>query len=110
MLELSFKYFRGLYIGLLILVFVIGFGTLGYMTIEGYNLIEGFYMTLITVSTVGFSEIRPLSDAGRLFTSFLILSSFGTFAYAATSVGGSLLSGKYRYFFKNYKMIQSITS
>ena len=108
MLQLSFQYFKGLYFGLLFLVAVIFIGTVGYMVIEDYNTIEGFYMTLITVSTVGFKEVKPLSDEGRLFTSFLILSSFGTFAYAATSVGSSVLSGKYRHFFKNYVLIQAI--
>ena len=42
-------------------------------------------MTIITVSTVGFQEVRPLSEGGRIFTSMLIISSFGTFAYAITS-------------------------
>lgn len=110
MLKLSFKYFRGLYFGLIILLFLIAIGTAGYMVIEEYSFIEGFYMTIITVSTVGFAEVHPLSEAGRLFTSFLILSGFGTFAYAATSVGGSILSGQYNYFFKNYKLMQAISS
>lgn len=110
MLRLSFQYFRGLYFGLLFLIVVITVGSVGYMFIEDYTFNEGFYMTLITVSTVGFGEVRPLSDEGRLFTSFLILSSFGTFAYAATSVASNVLSGDYKYFFKNYKLIQEISN
>jgi len=65
--------------GLLFLVAVfmaslLGFGTLGYRTIEsGWSLGDAFYMTVITVSTVGFTELHPLSPQGRLFTILLIL-------------------------------------
>ena len=48
-------------------------GTLGYILIESYSLLEGIYMTVVTISTVGFSEVKPLSDGGRIFTIFLIL-------------------------------------
>ena len=84
------------------------FGILGFMYIEDYGPLDAFYMTLITVSTVGYKEVQPLSDSGKLFTSCLILSSFGTFAYAASSIGVGVLSGKYRYYFKNYRLEQEI--
>jgi voltage-gated potassium channel len=62
---------------LFVVVFVaslLGFGTLGYRTIEsGWSLGDAFYMTVITVSTVGFTELHPLSPQGRLFTMLLIL-------------------------------------
>jgi voltage-gated potassium channel len=47
-------------------------GTIGFSLIEGYSLFDAFYMTLITITTVGYAEIHPLSQAGRLFNSFLI--------------------------------------
>src|SRR5271170_2226407 len=47
-------------------------GTLGFMLIEHYPWFDAFYMTLITISTVGYGEIHPLSPAGRVFNSFLI--------------------------------------
>src|ERR1700682_5675406 len=47
-------------------------GTLGFIFIEGYTTFDAFYMTLITVSTVGYAEVHPLSHAGRVFNSFLI--------------------------------------
>lgn len=47
-------------------------GTIGFRVIEGYSLFEAFYMTLITITTVGYQEIRPLSQVGRVFNSFLI--------------------------------------
>ena len=48
-------------------------GTVGFVVIDGYPLFDAFYMAVITVATVGYSEIRPLSPAGRVFNSFLIL-------------------------------------
>ena len=53
---------------------VIGFGTVGYMTIEDQSLLDAFYMTAITVTTVGFREAFPLSAEGKAFT---IMLSFG---------------------------------
>jgi voltage-gated potassium channel len=57
--------------GLLVLTLCIG--TVGFQLVEGYSLFDAFYMTLITISTVGYQEVRPLSHAGRIFNSFLIL-------------------------------------
>src|SRR5947209_14808959 len=47
-------------------------GTAGFSLIEGYGIFDAFYMTLITITTVGYQEIRPLSHAGRVFNSFVI--------------------------------------
>lgn len=48
-------------------------GTIGFHIIEGYSFFDAFYMTLITVTTVGYAELHPLSHAGRVFNSFVIL-------------------------------------
>ena len=56
-----------------LLISSLGFGTIGFMVVEGYPAFDAFYMTLITVATVGYMEIHPLSHAGRVFSSFLIL-------------------------------------
>lgn len=61
-------------------------GALGYMYIEQYPFIDALYMAVITISTVGFGEIHPLSETGRLFTIFYILSGVGCLAYAVSSV------------------------
>ncbi|MCH9822459.1 MAG: potassium channel protein [Bacteroidetes bacterium] len=108
MFRQTLTYFKGFYLSIIILAGILVFGILGYMYFEDYVLLDAFYMTLITVSTVGYKEVQPLSDSGKLFTSFLILSSFGTFAYAASSIGVGILSGKYRYYFKNYRLEQEI--
>ncbi len=56
-------------------------GTAGYHYLEGFSYLDAFYMTVITISTVGFGEVQTLSEAGRLFTIFLILFGFGALAF-----------------------------
>jgi voltage-gated potassium channel len=58
-------------LGLLAFSFAVGVG--GFMLLENYPFIDAFYMTVITASTVGFGEVHPLSDVGRVFVSFYIL-------------------------------------
>src|SRR6202030_3097229 len=55
-----------------LLVFTLFIGTLGFRLIENYSFFDAFYMTLITITTVGYQELRPLSHAGRVFNSVLI--------------------------------------
>jgi voltage-gated potassium channel len=57
-------------------------GTLGYMAIDGYPFLDAMYMTVISVATVGFGELHPLSSAGRVFTMALIMGGFSVFTYA----------------------------
>jgi voltage-gated potassium channel len=85
------NFFKGLLFPLLLLSILIGIGTAGYMIIETYNFLEALYMTVITVASVGFNEVRPLSADGRIFTIILIMVNIGLFTYFI-----SLLS---RYFF-----------
>lgn len=98
-----FKFFKATKIHrpLLLIASIISIGTWGYVYIEDYNLADAFYMTIITVGTVGYGEIHPLSDVGRLFTSGLILSTLGIFAYALTIISQSLVEGDARRYFAN---------
>lgn len=57
-------------------------GTAGYMMIEGWNLLDALYMSLITLSTIGYGETHPLGDTGRIFTMGLILVGVGNIAYS----------------------------
>ena len=59
--------------GLLILAGIIAAGTIGYMQIEGWAFNDAVFMTVITISTVGYGEVNPLSETGRIFTIFLIV-------------------------------------
>ncbi len=56
-----------------LIVFIMLIGTVGFRVIDGYSLFDAFYMTLITITTVGYQEIHPLSHAGRVFNTLLIL-------------------------------------
>ena len=67
---------KGILTPILLMGGVTVLGTLGYILIEGFNFLEALYMTIITIASVGFSEVRPLSEAGRIFTIFLILFLF----------------------------------
>lgn len=58
---------------------VILFGTSGYMTLEGWSFIESVYMVIITLSTVGFMEVRPLSNVSRVMTILVIFGGVGAF-------------------------------
>ncbi len=69
-------------------------GTLGYCFIEGYTVIEAVYMTVITISTVGFTEVQPLSMAGRAFTAAFILVNIGVFAYLLAAFSYYVIDGK----------------
>lgn len=69
-------------------------GTIGYMWLSGYNFVDALYMTVITVTTVGFGELQPFSPEEKIFTIFLILTSITIFGYAVTAFSEYLVSGK----------------
>lgn len=104
----SFRQFSRLFIPLGLIILIVLIGIIGFCLIEGYSVFDAFYMTVITVATVGFQEIQPLSDQGRLFTIFLIITSFGTFAYAVTSISKYVVDGELNQYFKNFKVSAAI--
>ena len=73
--------FKKLQVGLGIIFVIILTGTFGYMFIEGWTLFDSFYMTIITISTTGFKELRPLSTAGMVLTVGLIITGVLALAY-----------------------------
>jgi voltage-gated potassium channel len=107
MLSIFKSYYR-FYAPLLILLSLWVIGTIGYVLIDNYNWFDAFYMTIITVATVGYGEVAPLSHAGKLFTAFLIITSFGTFAYAVSSITKFVIDGEFNEFFKNRKLNATI--
>lgn len=74
---------------------VIILGMIGYQIIEGWSFNEALYMTFITVSTVGFQEVRPLSPTGRIFTIVLILSGIAVIATGANFIFSSIIEGTF---------------
>ena len=77
-----------------LIVFVIGVGTIGYMSIEGWGFWDSFYMTVITLTTVGYREIHDLSFNGRLFTIVLLIGGAGTVFYALSTGARFVLEGE----------------
>ncbi|MDD9301528.1 MAG: NAD-binding protein [Desulfobacter sp.] len=69
-------------------------GTLGYMIIEEWNVMDSAYMTAITLSTVGFLEVQEQTNAGRIFTIFLIFAGVGYFLYLGGVIIGSVVEGE----------------
>ena len=79
---------------LLSLIILIGGGTFGYSTIEDWNLFESLYMTIITLTTVGYNEVHNLSHQGQIFTIFLIIFGVGTIAYTIGSMIQFMVEGQ----------------
>jgi voltage-gated potassium channel len=79
---------------ILLVTIIISFGTIGYMLIEGWGLLDSLYMTVITLSTVGFKEVGDLSTSGRLFTIILIIGGVGTVLYALGKGARFILEGE----------------
>ncbi len=69
-----------------------GIGTLGYFVLEGWSVLDSFYMTFITLTTIGFAEVRPLSESGKLFTIAISAVGIGTFAYIASRTVQSIVT------------------
>lgn len=66
------------------LLLVLAFGTTGYVVIEGWSVFDAAYMTVITMTTVGYEEVRPLSQAGRAFNFLVMLGGVGLMLYILT--------------------------
>jgi len=80
--------------GGLLMLFWLVLGTIVYASLQGWSLLDGLYMTVITISTVGFHEIRPLSSAAQLFTIFLIGAGLTTALYTLTRIGQTVFEGE----------------
>ncbi len=84
---------------ILIFVLLLIIGTLGYHFLEGVSLFDAFYMTIITITTVGYGEVIKLSPAGRVFTSVLIILGVGTAMYALLIVAQKAVELKWNEIF-----------
>ncbi len=78
-------------IGVLVTFTFLVIGTVGYTVLEHFTLLDAIYMTVITITTVGFGEIQPLSSTGRIFTMFLILFGFGSIGFLVAAFTEALV-------------------
>jgi len=72
---------KRLVLSAVLIALIVSFGTIGYMVIEGWNFMDSLYMTIITLTTVGFKEVNDLSLSGRIFTIVLLIGGVGTVFY-----------------------------
>lgn len=80
------------------------FGVAGYMYLEGWNLFDASYMTLITIATVGYGETHPLSHMGRAFTMVLIVGGIGVLTYGLGAATAFLVEGELQQLLRRRKM------
>jgi len=103
-LSVKFSSFRRVLLTVFFLAIVLLIGSLGYAIVEGWSLAESLYMTIITLSTVGFQEVQPLSENGRIFTIFLIIIGFSTVGYGIGNLSAFFIEGELQEIFRMHKM------
>ncbi len=87
---------RHIFISISVWLLIVIAGTLGYMAIEGWNLQDSFYMTVITYSTVGYGEVHNISKVGEIYTMCLIFLGVGFYLYVAGAIIQFMVEGKIR--------------
>jgi len=100
---------RNLIILSLLSLFMLALGVIGYMVLEDWDFLDALYMTIITVTTVGFSEVRHLSPEGRLFTLILIFIGVGLVLYVTGSVVQFMVEGQIRHILGRRKLNKKIS-
>lgn len=91
-----------------LILIVIAFGTVGYQLIEGWNFLDALYMTIITLTTVGYREVHELSSSGMIFTMVLLLVGVGTFLYALSAGAKIILEGELQELFGRKRLEKKI--
>ena len=87
---------RHLKVSLLVLSLLVTIGTAGYMSIEGWRLLDALYMTIITLGTVGFKEVGELGDTGKIFTMVLIVVGVSVLGYIVGSLAQIMFEGQFQ--------------
>jgi voltage-gated potassium channel len=96
--------------GIALLIGIVAAGTTGYHFIEHLNFLDSLYMTIITVSTVGFNEVgnQPLTVAGKIFTMGLIVTSLGSLVYVGANMTRFIFDGELTNYIKTYRVDKKI--
>ena len=89
---------------MVLIILVIFIGTIGFHLIEGWSFLDCLYMTVITIFTVGFKEVRELSPQGQVFTIFVILGGVGTAIFAFTKIAEIAFEGGIKKFWRRRRM------
>jgi len=107
------RFYRNTYrqraiISISFVVIVLLAGTIGYHQIEGWAVFDSFYMTVITLTTIGFQELHPLSENGRIFTVVLVFFGLGVVFYAINNGIKALLEGELQGVFEKRRLDKMI--
>ncbi|MCX6209510.1 MAG: NAD-binding protein [Bacteroidetes bacterium] len=103
-----FKKLHPLTFWFIVVLAIMLLGVCGFMLIEGFNFFDALYMTVITVTTIGYGETKPLSTAGRLFNIGFIITSFTLFTYSFAVITRYITSGEMKNFLKNRKLMKQV--
>ena len=99
---------RKLFQAVALLAFAVACGTAGYMIVERWNFLDSLYMTITTLTTVGFREVHQLSSRGIIFTIFLIVGGVGTVLYALSTGAKVILEGELKEVYGRRKLEKKI--
>jgi len=91
----------------ILLIFIL-LGSLGYVWIEDWGYFDALWMTVITLTTVGYGEVRPLTQAGRAYSMFLMLAGIGVMFYIITGLARIIVEGEIRQAFGKSKLKRTI--
>ncbi|HPQ91254.1 potassium channel protein [Mesotoga prima] len=95
-------------VSLILLAAVFLIGIIGYSIIEGYSPIDSIFMIMITISTVGYGTITELSQAGKIFTSIVILASITIVVYAVSNITAFLVEGRVNKMIRRRRILKTI--
>ena len=110
--EATYQSLRSLLTAIALVAVVIAIGSVGYELIEGWDTIDAIYMTVVTLATVGFKEVHPLSVAGKVFTIGLIVTGVTVATYSFAVIARTIVEGelfRLRGFRKMERKIASMT-
>ena len=99
---------KKLILAAILIVLVISFGTIGYMSIEEWGFLDALYMTVITLTTVGYEEIHKLSTGGRIFTIILAITGVGTVLYTLGIGAQFVLEGEIQQIFRRKRLEKNL--
>ena len=87
---------RHLKVSIIVLALLVTLGCLGYMAFEGWGFLDALYMTVITLATIGFQEVHPLSQPGKIFTMVLIVIGVSVLGYIVGSLAQIMFEGQFQ--------------
>ena len=92
----------------LVLAALTACGTAGFVIIEGWSLLDSLYMAIITLTTVGFAEVRPLTQSGRLFTIIYLVIGLGVFMQSLVYLGEVVVRQQIRQWIGRNRLLATI--